>query len=166
MEEKDLTVVGKNEGLSIVVDDGRVAVPITNTLGEKVGTFYFNPTDIGIIERFKTASEKFDEVVEPLRSLQDTDDDSMRIEALGECKERLFDVCDELFGGNLSEAFFGSVDPFSPTDGVFYCENALNAVSDFVSQQFEKETAKINARVDRYTRDYLKKSGKHKDGRK
>ena len=164
MESKDLSVVGKNEGLSIVVDDGRGAVPITNTLGERVGTFYFNPTDIGIIDRFRTVSDKFNGVVEPLNSLRDDATEDEQFEALAEAKKRLFEVCNELFGGNMSEAFFGSVEPFSPTDGVFYCEKVLNAVSEFVSNQFDKETAKISARVDKYTRDYQKKSGKHKDG--
>jgi len=171
MEEKDLMNVenvgsDKRQGLSIVVDDGRVAVPIKNTLGEEVGVFYFNPTDIGIIDRFKEASEKFKDVVEPLQDIEEGASDEEYMEALKQAKERLYVVCDELFGGNMSEAFFGKIEPFSPSDGVFYCETALNAVSDFVAQQFDKETEKINARISKYTRDYMKKSGKHKDGRK
>lgn len=166
MESKDLSVVEKNEGLSIVIDDGRIAVPISNTLGERVGTFYFNPTDIGIIDRFRTASERFETVVEPLNVLTEESTEEEQFTAFAEAKKRLFEVCNELFGGNMSEAFFGSVEPFSPTDGVFYCEKVLNAVSEFVSNQFDKEAAKINARVSKYTKDYQKKSGKHKDGYK
>ena len=156
----------KNTALSITVDDGRIAVPINNTNGEKVGTFYFNPTDIGIVERFKKASDEFDKVVEPITQLADDADDDAQIAALKEAEQRLYDLCNNLFGGNFAEAFFGSVNPFTPIDGQFYCENALNAVSEFVSRQFDKETAKINSRVEKYTRDYQKKSGKHKDGKK
>jgi len=164
MESKDLSVVEKNEGLSIVVDDGRIAVPISNTLGEKVGTFYFNPADIGIVDRFRVASERFTEVVEPLNELPDDSTIDDKVVALTEARKRLYEVCDYLFGGNLSEAFFGSVDPFSPIEGTFYCEKALNAVAEFVSNRFEMEAKKVNAHVEKYTRDYQKKSGKHKDG--
>lgn len=158
--------VKKNDGLSITVDDGRVAVPINNTNGEKVGVFFFNPTDIGIVERFKTASDKFDFVVEPLNELKDDASEDEQIAALKKAEVRLYDLCNNLFGGNFAEAFFGSVNPFTPIDGRFYCENALNAVSEFVGRQFDKETSKINARVSKYTQDYQKKSGKHKDGKK
>lgn len=164
MEEKRLTTVAQNDEIGIVVDDGRKAVPIRNSLGEEVGVFYFNPTDIGIIERFKKASEKFSYVVKPLNDLSDDASEDEQFGALAEAKTRLFTVCNELFGGNLAEAFFGSVEPFSPSDGKFYCENVLNAVSDYVSRQFDTETAKINARVQKYTKDYMPKTGKHKDG--
>ena len=117
----------KNTALSITVDDGRIAVPINNTNGEKVGTFYFNPTDIGIVERFKKASDEFDKVVEPITQLADDADDDAQIAALKEAEQRLYDLCNNLFGGNFAEAFFGSVNPFTPIDGQFYCENALNA---------------------------------------
>ena len=155
-----------NAALSITVDDGRVAVPINNTNGERVGTFYFNPTDIGIVERFRDASDGFDNVVEPLNSLPDDADDDTQMAALKEAERRLYDMCNTLFGGNFAEAFFGSVNPFSPIDGKFYCENALNAVSEFISRQFDKETAKVNTRVEKYTQDYQKRTGKHKDGKK
>lgn len=166
MESKDLMKNENGAELAIVVDDGRVRVPIRNEHGDEVGMFYFNPTDLGIVDRFRTASDKFGNVVAPLENLSDDATEDEQFEALGEAKERLYRVCDELFGGNMSEAFFGNINPFSPTDGVFYCEKVLNAVSDFVSQQFGKETSKINSRVQKYTKDYQKKSGKHKDGRK
>jgi hypothetical protein len=158
--------IKKNEGFSITVDDGRIPVAINNSNGEKIGVFYFNPTDIGIVERFKAVSDKFDYVVEPLNELKDDASEDEQIAALKKAEVRLYDLCNNLFGGNFAEAFFGSINPFTPIDGKFYCENALNAVSDFVSKQFDKETAKINARVSKYTADYQKKSGKHKDGRR
>lgn len=156
----------KNTALSITVDDGRIAVPINNTNGEKVGVFYFNPTDIGIVERFRDASDGFDAVVEPLNNLSEGSTEEEQMVALKEAEQRLYALCNKLFGGNFAEAFFGSINPFSPIDGKFYCENALNAVSEFVSRQFDKETSKVNSRVEKYTQDYQKKSGKHKDGRK
>ena len=81
-----------------------------------------------------------------------------------EATKRLYDACNFLFDGNFAEAFFGSMHPFSPVNGRFYCENALDAVGKYISRQFDREVAKVNNRVSRYTHGY--KTGKHKDGKK
>ena len=70
----------------------------------------------------------------------------------------------KLFGGNMSEAFFGKMHPFSPINGHFYCENALSAVGAYISRQFDREVKKVNSRVERYTHGY--RTGKHKGGKK
>ena len=77
--------------------------------------------------------------------------EARQIAALEEAKERMYNAVDELFGGNAAEAFFGKVHPFSPVDGNFYCENVLQAVGTFISNQFDAETKKLSARVEKYT---------------
>ena len=147
----------KSMNLNISVDDGYQRVPITNKYGDEIGVFYFNPTDIGIIERYNKLADKFDAITEPLEAVQSgADDDSDAVEArqiaaLEEAKERMYNAVDELFGGNAAEAFFGKVHPFSPVDGNFYCENVLQAVGTFISNQFDAETKKLSARVEKYT---------------
>ena len=84
--------------------------------------------------------------------------------AMQEATKRLYDACNFLFDGNFAEAFFGSMHPFSPVNGRFYCENALDAVGKYISRQFDREVAKVNNRVSRYTHGY--RTGKHKDGKK
>ena len=143
--------------LNISVDDGYRRVPITNTYGDEIGVFYFNPTDIGIIERYNTLADTFDAITEPLEAVQNAENadadelEAKQIDALREAKERLYAAVDELFGGNAAEAFFGKVNPFSPVDGNFYCENVLQVVGEFISQQFDTETKKMSARVEKYT---------------
>ena len=143
--------------LMISIDDGFQRVPINNKYGDEIGVFYFNPTDIGIIERYNKLADTFDAITEPLEAVKidengpDDEMDSRYIEALGEAKERLYDAVNELFGGNAAEAFFGKVHPFSPVDGNFYCENVLQAVGEFISKQFDSETKKLSARVEKYT---------------
>ena len=83
---------------------------------------------------------------------------------LDKAQGKLFELVDYLFDGNASEAFFGKMNPFSPVDGKFYCEQALNAVGEFISKQFDEEINKINTRVEKYTHGY--RTGKHKDGSK
>ena len=147
----------KSMNLNITVDDGYQRVPITNKYGDEIGVFYFNPTDIGIIERYNTLAETFDAITEPLEAVNDAENadpdiiEARQIEALDTAKERLYEAVDKLFGGNAAEAFFGKVHPFSPVDGNFYCENVLQAVGEFISKLFDSETKKLSARVEKYT---------------
>lgn len=147
----------KNVSLGITVDDGYQRVPITNKYGDEIGVFYFNPTDIGIIERYNKMVNTFDDVTAPLEALSDApdgEDDTFtdkREQALQAATERLYRAVNELFQADMASAFFGKVNPFSPIDGHFYCETALQAVGSFISQQFEIETQKINARITKYT---------------
>ena len=156
----------KSMNLNISVDDGYQRVPITNKYGDEIGVFYFNPTDIGIIERYNKLAETFDAITEPLEAVQggpDEDSDALearQIEALEQAKERMYAAVDELFGGNAAEAFFGKVHPFSPVNGNFYCENVLQAVGAFISNQFDAETKKLSARVEKYTNRAQRRSKK------
>lgn len=143
--------------LSITVDDGYQRVPINNKYGDEIGVFYFNPTDIGIIERYNQLADTFDAITEPLEAVHNRADgeegatEEEQLKALEEAKERLYDAVDKLFGGNAAEAFFGKVHPFSPVDGMFYCEQVLQTVGKFISAQFDTETKKMSARVEKYT---------------
>ena len=153
--------------LNIQVDDGLRRVPVLNTYGEEIGVFSFRPTDFGIIQRYNKLVGELDHIVEPLEHVSiaadgtaDEDNDDAAAEALTEAENRLFAACDEMFGGNMSEAFFGKMHPFSPVGGEFYCEQALRAVGAFISAQFEAETKKVNARVSKYTGKYKRRGGK------
>lgn len=154
----------------IVVDDGLVNVPICNKKNEEIGVFSFRPTDIGIIDRFNEAMTEFEDIVKPLENISinpnGTTDENQRDEfaALHEAERRLYEACDKIFGGNMSDAFFGKMHPFSIVNGRFYCENALEAVGNYISKRFDRETKKINNRLERYTHGY--KTGKHKGGKR
>lgn len=164
MAEKNKLAVIENPVppvLSIQVDDGKQRVPVLNRLGEEIGHFDFRPTDLGIIDRYNRMADRFDEVTKPLEEVSITqegtaadENDEQAVKALEEAKQRLFALCDEMFGGNMSEAFFGSMHPFSPVDGAFYCENAIEAVGKFISARFDTETVKINKRMKKYTAGY------------
>ena len=157
----------KKEQLGIVVDDGSVEVPITNTHGKTIGVFYFRPTDFNIVKRYNEIADKFGEVVDPLINANiDTNgegEDDKSVELLMAAQGRLFELVDYLLDGNASEAFFGSMNAFSPVGGKFYCENALEAVGNYISAKFDDEVKAISARVDKHTHGY--KTGRHAKGR-
>ena len=156
------------EVLEIVVDDGSITVPIKNMEGEVIGKFKFRPTDFNIVKRYNEVASQFGEVVKPLVDANITPDgegeDEESIRILDEAEEKLFELVDYLFDGNMAEAFFGKMHAFSPVEGRFYCENALNAVGQFISRKFDAEIKQISNRVQKYTHGY--KTGKHKNGGK
>ena len=144
----------------IVIDDGYLRIPVRNLYGDDVGVFYFNPTDVGIAERYNEVAKKLPEITAPLEhinirpdgTVEDGDVDA--IETMRAAKERLYETFDYLLGGNMSEAFFGKTHPFSPVGGYFYCERALEAVGKVISAQHEVELKKVNKRLERYTQGY------------
>lgn len=151
----------EDKTLKIVVDDGAVKVPVYNTHDVEVGMFYFHPTDIGIVQRYNKFAEDFPKILEPLEHVSinpdgtgESDEDTQALQA---AEKRLYEACDYMFGGNMSEAFFGDMHPFSPVNGLFYCENVLNSVGSFIQMQFDSEVKKINARVSKYTKQYQRK---------
>ena len=172
LKKIESTVANDVETISITVDDGTVRVPIKNKVGDEIGVFFFRPTDTGIVERYNRLVNDFRTIVEPLDNVSinpdgtaDTDDEEgQRI--MAETEQRLYEACDMLFDGNFSEAFFARMKPFSPINGRFYAENALEAVGNLLSKRFDAEVRKINSRISKYTHGYEARSGKHKDGKK
>jgi hypothetical protein len=157
----------------ITVDDGSEEVIIHNKQHEEIGRFYFRPTDLGIIDRFNKVAADIPGIIEPLENVNikpdGTADENSDEEfaALKEAETRLYEAVDYLFGGNLSEAFFGKMHPFSPVKGkngetVFYCENALDSLGAFISKRFDRGVKAIEKRVSRYTHGYTARTGKHR----
>ena len=153
-------VIPISPAFQITVDDGSVKVPVRNKHGDEIGVFYFSPTDTGIYDRYNEIIGKIDEIIAPLEHVNISPDgtaeegDRAGIEAMHEATKRLYEAIDYLFGGNMSEAFFGKVHPFSPVNGAFYFENALDSVGQFIASQHDREVAKINKRLTKYTQGY------------
>lgn len=160
----------KGHGMGIVIDDGSVRQPIINTHGDEIGVFYFRPTDLGILERYNKVIADFDKITEPLERTNINPDgtagDDASAAALAEATKRLYEAVNYLFGGNMSEAFFGKMNPFSPVKGRFYCEHALDAVGKFIEAEFEVEGKMLERRMAKYTQDYEPRTGKHRNGGK
>lgn len=155
--------------LEIVVDDGRIALPVRNKIGEQIGTFYFNPTDVGMIERFNEVAAKMPEIFKPLENINiavdgSTDDGDVEAEAImREAKNKLYESCNYLFGGDLAAAFFSGTHPFSPlANGTFYCQEALEQLGKFIEKQFQRNVKSISTNVSKYTSKYKSQPGKHR----
>ena len=58
----------EQQPLAIVLDDRKISVPVVNTLGEQIGVFRFDPTDIGMVERYNEVAEKFTSALQNIES--------------------------------------------------------------------------------------------------
>ena len=135
-----------------------------------------NPTGIAIDEtNFPDSAfrkeiariEKVPDIFKPLESINinadGTADTDSEIKVLKEAESKLYELCDYLFGGNLSEAFFDKMHPFSPLEGgIFYCENALESVGNFIAAQFQRSVRGVEKRINGYTKGYKFEPGKHR----
>lgn len=133
--------------LEIIADDGRIKVPVKNLHGDQIGEFYFNPTDVGMPQRYNQMVERMSEIV---KTLENSEQDSLS--ALETATQELNAEIDKLFAGNASEAFFGEINPFSLCGGMFYFVNVLNAIGTFIDTQFDTQTKKLNAKIGKYTK--------------
>ena len=142
----------------IVIDDGRIDVPIRNQFGETIGIFRFNPTDVNIVNRYNEAAEKFEEIAKPLVNIDISGtgegDTPQAVDALNDAEDRLTDLLDYVLGGNSREAFFSKIHAFTPTGGHFFCELVFNAVGSYIEKAFESETKKISVRMKQHMQGY------------
>lgn len=143
----------------ITVDTGERRVPIKDKDGNEIGAFSFHPTDIGIITRYNEMVKEFDAITEPLEAAWSDENatEEKIVEGMKEAENRLYGAVDRLFNAEgAAAAFFGKMSPFSPVNGMFYCEAVLQGVGQYIGAAFDAETAKFNKRVEKYT----KKRGK------
>lgn len=150
----------------IVVDDGYKLITVQNSLGEVIGKFRFNPTDINIVNRYREISEQFNDVLKPLKDAEITAEgeagDEQSVDLINEAEKRMIELMDYMLNCDSREAFFSKTHLFTPTDGNFYCQNVFDAVGQFISKKFDSEIKKISSRVDKHTHGY--RTGKHRKG--
>lgn len=160
---EDNNIKNMTPEIEIVIDDGYLRIPIRNLYGDEVGVFKFNPTDLGMAGRYNEVVDKLPGIIEPLQHVNIKPDgtaeegDVDAVKVLREATDNLYKVFDYLLGGNMSEAFFGRTNPFSPVKGYFYCERALIEIGKIIASQQDVELKKINKRLDRYTQGYTGK---------
>lgn len=151
----------------IVINDGRIDIPIRNQFGEQTGVFRFNPTDLNIVNRYNEAAGKFKGITQPLEdvdiSSDGTSDTAEGLEALNEAEDRMIELFDYVLNGDSRSAFFSKIHVFTPTDGTFYCGQVFDALGQFIEKKFEMETKKIDLRLKQHVHGY--RTGRHKKGR-
>ena len=139
------------KAFELTVDDGRIKVPVKNNYGDEIGVFYFNPTDINILDRYNKAIEDFENVADTVSKIDVENNDE-----LAKATEQVYAICNYIFDGDVANAFFGKINPFTPINGMLYFEKVIDSISQFISAQIDKENAQVEKRIKKYTKKYEK----------
>lgn len=150
----------------LVVDDGYKVIKVQNSIGEVIGKFRFNPTDINIVNRYNEISDQFGDVLKPLKDAEITEEglagDEKSVEIINEAEKKMIELMDYMLNCDSREAFFSKTHLFTPTGGNFYCQNVFEAIGGFISRKFDKEIEAMNNKIDKHVHGY--RTGKHRKG--
>jgi len=168
MEENKTVNQVPSEALDeiIVVSDGKRTIPIKNQIGEQIGVFRYNPTDLNMVNRYREVADKIDDIVKPLENVGITaegeGEDSESIDAVNEVEEKLIEVMDYMLDGNSREAFFTKTHALTPVGGQFYFEKVFEAIGLYLEKIFDVEFKTMDGRVEKHTHGY--RTGRHRKG--
>ena len=133
-----------------VIDDGTKTYDIENKHGKKLCTFSFNPSDAGVVSRYK-------EVVNNLNSMGDRlgkngkSNEEIAVEAEQYIKEQY----DYLFCSDVSGSFFSIMSPLTILpSGKLFSQHVMEVIGKLVEEETGQRLKKLNIRINKYTKKY------------
>lgn len=120
--------------------------------GEYVGSIYFSPSDVSILNRLREAQQKLEDfkINTEVADLDEMLDEANRADkALRDAIDYAFDYpcCDVVFGNGYS---------FTSCEGVSALEQFLTAAMDIISEEMKTEAEASKKRQDKYLERYEK----------
>lgn len=135
--------------LTLEVDTGKIVVDLKNETGAKIGEFGLNPSDIGIVDRFRAVIGFFNGY--------DDAEDGEPLEKAAELNRKIGEQFDYLLGENAHEGIFGKVSALSlNSDGDFFFEGVIEGLGGIIEQITKKRVDKKLRKIKKYTDKYSK----------
>ena len=106
----------------------------------------FNPTDVGIIERFSVSSKALEEITTKIN--EDESDTAVLAMLDAEIKKQI----DFIFNQPVSDVVFGAQSPMAPVGGKMLFECFLEAVLPEIKANIEREKKESVERVGKYVK--------------
>lgn len=140
----------------IRIDDGSKTYEIVNQDDKILGTFTFNPADVGLVEKYNAVIKELESVFSSLDG--DGESEGRLVKASDELKAKM----DTLFGYDTSP-FWAICSPLSPlASGELYVENVLSGVAAVIEKETSVRLKKTKRKIDEYTKSYEAKAEKAK----
>lgn len=133
------------EKIQLTTDDGSVEVEVKNKLGDVLGTFHYNPTDLDIISRYE-------KVIENLNAIE-FNDKEFNENKFFELSNIIKEQFNYLLNNDVSDTLFAKCNPFTPiASGQFYFADLLEKISALNNQFFDKRInpEKVNKALAKY----------------
>lgn len=135
----------------ITVVTGKKTYEIADTEGNVLGTFSFVPTDVSILERYKSVAEYFRKVSEEIKE-RDVE------ETIAELEKGIREKIDYMFDAPVSESFFSITSPLTLLeDGGTFAEHIVGVVGQVIENEMKDHKLKHEKRVEKYTAKYKQK---------
>lgn len=115
---------------------------------------YFNPTDVGFMEKLYTAMEKLEKKQKEAGSWNT---EKQMFYGARKLNAEMHKVIDEVFNKEVAGVLFGGVDCFALADGAPLWFNLLMAIIEQMDDSIKKEMDKTESRLAKYTAKYKKK---------
>lgn len=133
----------------IIIDDGSVKIAIKNNVGKDLGTLYFNPTDMGMMNRWE-------EFIDKMNDIDDIGDDNFET-----VSQQIIDNIESLFIG--ASSFFEVTHPLSLSkDGDLYFEKVIDVLGNLVEEQTNQRIEKKLKKIEKVTGKYVGVTQDHK----
>ena len=133
----------------IIIDDGSVKAKIKNKQGKDLGTLYFNPSDMGMMNRWEDFIDKMDEI-------DHIDDANFK-----EVSDKIVNNIDELVKG--ASSFFEVTHPLSLSkNGDFYFEKVVEILADIIEEQTNQRIERKLKKIEKVTGKYVGVTNDHK----
>lgn len=135
--------------ISLRIDTGFISVPIYDSGdGKMLGTIKFNPSDMGIIRRYDSVVNDFENIA--IRDEADFDE-------MISLEKKVEEALDYLLGCRASESIFAICSPFSPvSDGDLYVEKIIEGIAQIIENVTDERIKKKTAKIKRATAKYEK----------
>lgn len=121
--------------------------------GEKVGSIYFDPSDVSIIKRLREAQAKLSKLDTGDKLTAGKDIDKM-LEKADEIDKELRDAIDYAFDYPCSDIVFGAGYSFTTHKGVSAVEQFLSGAIGIVQKEMNAEAKAALKRQDKYLAKY------------
>ena len=117
----------------------------------------FNPTDMNFLERLSRAFSELDALQEEVRSSREKITDDREVFPIArELDGKMRGILNDLFGKEICEPLFGSMNLFASSGGLPVWANLMLAVTDEVQGALQGELAAREKRIAKYVEKYSK----------
>lgn len=120
----------------------------------------YNPGDIGILDRLETAYRKVNDKYKELQGVKLSptgnalDEASETAGIIRDLNKSLRDTFDTIFYPGAADIVFGYMNPLAIAGGKTVFENFMNAYTQLVKPQIEKEARTMQKHINKYKKAY------------
>ena len=136
-------------GNVITIDHGLKSYDIVNKSGKLLGQFSFNPSDTGLINRYKEVSVNIIELGNRLSKENSTKEEKNK-----KAEDYIKEQFDYLFNANVSGTFFSIMGPLSLLGDQTFTEVVMNTIASVVKKESGVHLKKLEKRINKHTSKY------------